>query len=474
MRIAALGVDLTGQSLFRAREEDVLTEALVFALERNAVELKMLTRTTADTEAYRAEVQRQVRDPGDPRAAGWTFLVNAADPHLAAITEALRPLAEHRGMDDPGQPLLYRNESADDWFEWLNDEYHSLSLHGRRTPQYVLLVGTPQQIPFGFQSVFATVANVGRVDFESIDQLRAYVEKLLRLEAAVEPVVAREAIVFAPDAGRPDPTYFSRRYMAEPIADHVADAFGFATRTIVGEDATKSALTTALRASRPALVFTASHGIGATNEPFDVQRQLNGAICCQTAGPLTRDDLFSADDVSHDEPFLEGSVVFQFSCFGYGTPAESDYAHWLDDVPARYTDRDFVAALPRTLLAHPRGPIAYIGHLDTAFLHAFADVEAPDTMSRWHTRIVPFVEAIDDLLGVQPPGLALQGMSTRYGTLNALITSTYDRHRRGKFTWTSVSKSQFLDRWITRGDAQNYMVLGDPAARLRVPAPREM
>lgn len=31
-------------------------------------------------------------------------------------------------------------------------------------------------------------------------------------------------------------------------------------------------------------------------------------------------------------------------------------------------------------------------------------------------------------------------------------------------------KSKLLDRWITRGDAQDYMVIGDRGARLRLPA----
>jgi hypothetical protein len=295
------------------------------------------------------------------------------------------------------------------------------------------------------------------------------VRKLLRLERAPAPVVSREAVFFAPDDGPDDPTHFSRRFMAEPMAEHARAKLGLATRTIAGDDATKPALVDALRTGTPALVYTASHGLGAIDEPHDVQARLNGAICCRSDGPLTEDALFGADDVSHDAPFLEGAIVFQFACFGYGTPAESDYAHWLDGVPARYGDADFVAALPRKLLAHPRGPIAYIGHLDTAFLHAFADADAPEIAGRWHARIAPFVKALDELIGVQPSGLAMQDMSARYSVCNALITSTYDRQQRGSFAWTPESKAKFLDRWITRSDAQNYMVLGDPAARLRLP-----
>jgi hypothetical protein len=469
MNIIGLGVDRNGKLLFGAQDENAVAEALVAAIERNASAVKSLTRATAEAVTYRREAKRAIRDPGDPRVAGWTFLVNADDPRLDSAREILRPLAEHRGMANPGRPLVYRSESRDRVYEWLHEEYYSLALKEGRAPQYILLVGDPQRVPFEFQSVLATVANVGRVDFDSLDQLQVYVDKLLRLETAPDPVVEREAVFFAPDHGYPDPTYFSRKYMAEPLAARVEDKLGLASRTIFGPEATKQELTSALRAGRPALVYTASHGLGAIHEPADVQRQVNGAICCQSAGPPTSESLFSADDVPHDQPFLEGTIFFQFACFGYGTPAESDYAHWLDGVSTRYTENDFVAALPRKLLSHPRGPIAYIGHLDTAFLHAFADPKAPHILDRWHTRIAPFVMAVDELLGVQPSGLALHDMNVRYGICNGLITSTYDRQRRGRFTWTPESKTQFLDQWISRGDAQNYMVLGDPAARLRMP-----
>ncbi len=41
-----------------------------------------------------------------------------------------------------------------------------------------------------------------------------------------------------------------------------------------------------------------------------------------------------------------------------------------------FGEHDFVAALPKRLLAHPRGPIAYAGHRDTAWRHGFADAPA--------------------------------------------------------------------------------------------------
>lgn len=469
MKIMGLGIDFSGKHLFNPMDEDDVIKALMASMEPNAENVRDLAKATAEAVTFRGEMERETTDPGDPRVAGWTYLVNSADPQRVEIERILEPLAEHRNMANPKEPMLYNNETPDEWFDWLQDNYYALDLDGEQVPQYLMIVGGADQIPFRFQSILDTVANVGRVAFESLDDFKTYVDKLIRIETAGEPIVTRDALLFAPDPGLPDPTYFSREYMVQPLNEYIRDDLGFGSQMIIGDKADKTNLDAALRANNPALVYTASHGLGATSQPAEIQRKYNGAICCQHTGPLTLDALYSADDVPLDQPFLEGAVFFQFACFGYGTPAESDYAHWIDGVPKQYTDADFVAALPKRLLAHPRGPIAYIGHLDTAFLHGFADAADPFILDRWHTRITPFKKAVDQLLGVQPSGLAMEDMNKRYSICNALITNTYDRQRRGKLKWTDSLRKRFLDNWIVRGDAQNYMVFGDPAARLRIP-----
>jgi hypothetical protein len=469
MKIMGTGLNYSGNYLFQPMEANAVVKALMSALEPNAAGVKSLARTTAEAVSFRGEMERITVDPSDPRVAGWTFLVNSADPQRDEIEKILEPLAEHRGMTDPKEPLLYNGESSDEWLTWLHDNYYALDLEGRQVPQYLLIVGDPAQVPFRFQSILDTVAKVGRVAFDTLDDLKQYIRKLIRVETEESPLVAKEVVLFAPDAGLPDPTYFSRMYMVQPLAQHIQDELGFSTHMIIGDDATKRNLQADLNTKNPALVYTASHGLIAIDEPAEIQKHYNGAICCQHTGSLTAESLFAADDIPLDQPFLEGAIVFQFACFGYGTPAESDYAHWLDGVPKKYTEADFIAALPKSLLAHPRGPIAFIGHLDTAFLHGFADAADPMILDRWHTRIAPFKKAVGQLLGVQPSGLAMEDMNKRYSICNALITNTYDRQRRGKLTWTEDLRERFLDYWITRGDAQNYLIFGDPAARLRIP-----
>jgi hypothetical protein len=470
MTLMALGRSWSGDLLFSPREDAEVADDLHASLTRNVGEVRALAKATANAIAFQGgEVERQPFDVTDPRSAGWAFLLHADDSQNSELRDALRPLAEHRGMDAT-KPLLYRGEAADRWLEWLHAEYFKREEQGLPVPRYVLIVGGPDQIPFAFQAFLQTVASVGRVDFNAdVQKLNAYASKVIRIETAPAPVVDRHVIMFGPDGGTSDPTYYSREYMVKPLAEHVREKFAFSVAEIVEDDATKTKLAAALADSRPALVYTASHGLGGTTEPLEKQRQFNGAICCQHNGPLTPDAMFSADDVPTDRPFLEGSVFFQFACYGYGTPAQSDFAHWLRGAPKSNAERDFVSALPNKLLAHPRGPIAYVGHLDIALLLGFTDAKRPMLTKRWHSRIAPFRSAIERLLAVNPAGFALEKMNQKYAATNAILTHQHDEEKAGERKWSEEAGDQLIDTWLSRADAQNFMVLGDPAARLRIP-----
>jgi hypothetical protein len=470
--LMALGRKWDGKLLFEPRREDDVARTLQVALERRIHGIKSMHRPLTYRVAFRGEVRRRVQDPADPTQAGWSFLYNAADPLASHYAEILRPLAELRGMDASSEPLVFHGEPADQWLDWLTEHYHGRALEGGRPPGFVLIVGGPAQVPFAFQALLHTVASVGRLAPDRLENLQTYVDKVIQLERADAPTVDREVLFFAADEGSQDPTYFSRKYMVTPLTDHVRDELGYAVHVLAGDDATKAKLAGAFASRRPALVYAASHGLGAIDAPLEFQQRYNGALCCHRTGGKPLDSLFSVDDVPGDGAFLEGSVFFQFGCYGYGTPAESDYVHWLEGFPDTNAPSDFVAALPRRLLSHPRGPIAYISHVDTAFLHGFTDADDPHINARWHGRIAPFKEAVDGLLrDIAPPGFAMDSMSERYSAANAVLTNVYDSAQRQGKPWSPARTARFLDNWILRSDAQNFMVMGDPAALLRIPSP---
>jgi hypothetical protein len=236
----------------------------------------------------------------------------------------------------------------------------------------------------------------------------------------------------------------------------------------VGDAATKENLVGALRGRSPAIVYSASHGIGAPGESLSFQKEINGAICCMGGiEDQYKTWTFSGEDVPRDEPFLEGSVFFQFACFSYGTPAESDFNHWLGEEGVN-AEADFVANLPKKLLSHPHGPIAFIGHVDAAWLHGFYDPDIPEIQNRWHPRLAPFVKALETLLQTQPSGLAMAYTNEKFNVTNMALSSIMDGIQRGTISDTPEFEQRLVDTFITRSDAQNYMIFGDPAARLRI------
>src|SRR5215212_5273920 len=295
MQIMGTGIiHSTGKPLIEPIDEQEFAVQIRNSLSRNREEVENLEQATSVANAFRGEVEAQPSpNLNDPLAAGWTFLVNGEDPEKDAIIRVLRPLAEHRGMDDPDSPLIYNGEQFHEWADWLAVNYSSSNLPGgKERPHYILIVGDPDRVPFQFQSFLDSAASVGRVDFDRIDRIRdleTYVEKLITLESAESPAAERKAVCFAPDGGciefegerACDPTHYSRHYMGERFAEHIRANFKVDTTALMADNATKEHLLDSLIGARPALVFTASHGAGEVDSSFEIQKELNGAIVCQ-------------------------------------------------------------------------------------------------------------------------------------------------------------------------------------------------
>lgn len=472
MQVTPFGINYSTRKILLDPIQDTeLGKALIDAYAGNRADLEDVQKAQRGA-TPRGEQKRETRDWGDPRSVGWTVLVNQKDPERAALLDAIAPLAKQRRMS--GDPLYYNGEKPYEWYDWVSNHYSPLSAD---RPFYILILGGPKQVPFLFQAFLATVAAVGRLDLDSPGDVRAYAEKIVRLENAHEPVNKRKAIFFATNHGKNahgmyDPTYYSHHHLAAPLAQQVQDTYKVPVKTLFAQDATKANLADALHDANPALVFTASHGLGAPEETLKRQMLLNGALCCQDAP--TDDDkqwLFGAWDVPTNDAFLEGALFFQFACFGYGTPAQSDFAHWDARIGrAVNAKQDFVAALPKKLLAHPRGPLAFVGHLDIALLHGFEDPEHPGTAADpWHVRVSPFTNAVRHVLQVNPVGFALREMNERYNQLNQNLTTFFDKVQRREIQADANLQKRLVDTFLSRSDAQNYMILGDPGAHVRLP-----
>lgn len=407
-------------------------------------------------------------DAGDPMSVGWTAVVAAGDPDAGPLLTALQPLLDHRGV--AATQVLRYPAGAPSQSDWVSDVY--LGMNPR--PRYVLLVGNPVQLPFELQSTLAASgAAVGRVDFDDVAGLSSYVKKVIDHEEAAGFSSRPEAMVFSPVGGIRDPTYYSDRYLATPLADFITSDGRFGVTRLSGAQATKPGLLDTMDQNF-ALVFTASHGLAAKHsDGIELQRRVNGAWCCQRApGAPTEDWLFPGDELPTDGPVWPGSLVVQFACWGYGTPTMSTFEHWTSGQASVAAAEPFVAAIPKRLLVNPQGPLAFVGHVDTAWLQSFDDDKNPIPPGPYSPRIEPMKTLIDrPVLRGKATGYGLEDLADRANVIASELTNlTNDLQRDGR-TIAELEPAErvtLVDRMIRRNDAMFFFLFGDPGVRIRV------
>jgi hypothetical protein len=98
-----------------------------------------------------------------------------------------------------------------------------------------------------------------------------------------------------------------------------------------------------------------------------------------------------------------------------------------------------------------------VGHVDPAWIHSFT---SPVTKER---RIYPFGLTLARLLRGNPVGFAVATFNQKYSDLSVdLLSIIEDIEDTGQLP----DSSEFMDLWVCRNDAQNYVIIGDPAVRL--------
>jgi hypothetical protein len=220
-------------------------------------------------------------------------------------------------------------------------------------------------------------------------------------------------------------------------------------------EATAGALSLAFTQSRPALVLTMSHGIECFRAPG--RRDLWGALTDSTFGGGGAHP-FDAARVPAEGPFAPGAVVLCFACFSAGVPAESAYDRLPGAPGEAVAGAPFTSPLPRALLAHAEGPVAFYGHVDRATTYSFkrAGEKGPAAFR-------------DFVAWAREGGTLGQAMSTfseMHGdAADSLARVLADARRRPD----AAASRAVVNAWIRYHDAAGYVLLGDPALRLALP-----
>jgi len=399
----------------------------------------------------------------DPALAGWGLLVHAEEAEI--MQERLASLIAHR----QGRVLLYRDEPICEWKE----KNCADTINPDRFPFYILIAGNPTRIPFELQFSLAVLHAVGRIDFDDPNDYVRYAKEVVDRENELTPTLGKRAVFFAPRHPGDYPTSQSSQRLVRPLLDQLPASVSADIKfdALIGYAATKDRLIASLGADEsgqtPAFLFSAGHGAAVASADFS-QRTLQGSIVCQDCEfPLTpqrRQGFISGYDVS--EGFsLPGGILFLFACYGAGTRAHSDFVRFMptetgrQQLKATQGKEDFVASLPKALLANPKGgAAAVVGHVDPAWVHSFI---GPITKER---RIDPFGFTIARILRNNPVGFAVTAFNQRYSDLSVdLLSLIEDKEETGQLP----DSLNFSDLWVCRNDAQNYVIVGDPAVHLR-------
>ncbi|HKV11902.1 MAG TPA: hypothetical protein VJ725_27400 [Thermoanaerobaculia bacterium] len=424
-----------------------------------AGDLEELRRWTSYLREDHLDARFQI-DPRNLAEAGWGVIF--PEDREDELREALAPLLALRRSQASGisegryRELVHRSSESKARF---------LARYGvapgpadpDRLPYYLLLAGSPEEISYRFQYQLDVQYAVGRLCFETPEEYRRYADGVVAAEQEALPVNRRISFFGVSNPGDPA-TESSLHRLVKPLAAKISrERRDWEVETVLGSEATKAALTERLGGPRtPALLFTASHGIGF--DPDDPrQAALQGALLCQDwPGPeaMVLPDHYLAGEDLDDSASPAGLIAFLFACYGAGTPVYDSFER--DGEQKRIAAESFVARLPQRLLGHPRGgALAVIGHVDRAWSYSFEWPEADE-----HLQV--FESALGRLLEGYPVGAATEYFNQHYAELFTDLTEEREEVRWG-------ARPDFLslvDLWTAAHDARSYAVLGDPAVRL--------
>ncbi len=386
------------------------------------------------------------------------------------ILNSLKPLLEHRNPD--WQEHIYYHDGELDFLTWEShlEKRHGLSFRSSRT-YYLLIVGSPKEIPYDFEKMLTPQFIVGRLHLPSADHYDRYVQSLLANEKDGASTRIRRRCV---DFFAPDDTGATREScdkLAVPLIESMK-ATGFETLACLRDDASRDGVLARLGTYRadgaPALTFLASHGAEVKD---DLQAQFQGSWIPQGAAMLGRDPLaedarqsyLTGHDFASGDLSPHGSVVFNFACFGAGMHREFSLREWImaDEVTPD-APNPLVSALAQSLLGNPRPALAYVGTLDR-------NINVFSLMSSGYEL---FETCFQDILDGFRVGEVTHAFWNRSATLRQSAEELLEQAIQRGLTPQTMSDED-CDRlalaWWLAEVLDNLVILGDPMVGLYAP-----
>jgi hypothetical protein len=404
-------------------------------------------------------------DPNDLRQAGWgvIFAPNA----YQAARPALEPLLEWRRQQSGD---LYREFAGDNGYRTGEGAGSFLSRHGiglgrvspDRVPYYLLLVGSPADIPYRFQQQLDLNYAVGRLHFDDIIAYHRYATGVRETETS--PGHERQMSLFAPRFPGDTHTATTVDELVLPMLAELQErARGWRISSAIGDQATKARLGAVLNGDADAaLLFAASHAaiLPDSHPLFDARH--GALVCADWPGPPNANAVatgvapgpgmrasFGRDDLAAAGKGAPGRMAILWSSFSAGSgPLE---------LRPNASQRSLVAPLAQALLGAPSGGmLAVIGFVDRMLGFSSPRLAAVDRYREAVSR------AIWMLLTGTCAGFATQNFDEAYAELSVALSAIHEKRRYGQ----EIDPAELAGLWAATNDMRNVILLGDPAVRL--------
>jgi len=413
----------------------------------------------------------------DPRV-GWGLVLpnppsnkpeDLAD--LKDVPESVRQLWIDRGR---GPVFRFKADSPEAFrllFDLKNNRTVTMD-KGSRTgtapgelPRYLLIYGTPDEIPWEVQYALNTIRAVGRLPFPNTSGKQSPADNYIQcLREGWRNAKSQftHTLVWATEWQSDPMTSIMRREIADKLQARYSNDADLKAEYRGGEDATIPKLNEVLKNHRPGLIVTTSHGQTGPRSKPDVMRKMLGMPVDQVKRALTPDDL--SDGWQGD-----GAIWYAHACCSAGSTKMSDFdGLFPPDSEIGATLKavsdlgPMVAPLPLGLLSASRPLRAFIGHVEPTFNYSLVQPANQESLT----------SSIETALWTnlfqskrEPVGYAFRDCYDRVGSLFNMLNLNMKDLRLRK---TDVASARPAMLWslLTAYDLRSMVIIGDPTVLL--------
>jgi hypothetical protein len=318
-----------------------------------------------------------------------------------------------------------------------------------RLPLYLLIVGSPEEIPWSLQFSLNRRHHVGRLDLGD-DGLANYITALRNGWTGMDSNAARPVVW---SVTHDSMTTKMDLTVAEQMHQALVNDPEIDVSHCASDEATCDALVAVLVASKPAVVVTSSHGKTGPLENPDAMRAALGLPIDANRATLDPDKLLETWSPS-------GVVWYAQACCSAGSNTGTSYAGLLE--PDSMADRvtkaigelgPSVAPLPTKLLSAAHPARAFIGHVEPTFDWTLIDQGTGQFLT------APLVEAIyPSMYRRCPVGISFDAHYRGVGGLYAKLAKA----RRSVNMLLPGSRDTATYFKLTAVDRESLVLLGDP------------